>query len=469
MKVTQKKVDGGKYLLDCVASEEDVSKAFYTASVEFASQMGLRPQKDVTVEQACREQLGITDLDSMVQGRALELIAPMALDKKDIIPLFPPTPMGTTELKRGKKFAFTMTVTPKPAYELTSYDPVEFTFPAFAPDLSSVDEQLQHIAEQYAGYTTSEVQHEVRSGDTCLISIDASSDGVPLTGLNTDGRPYTAGEGFMPPQFDEAVIGMKPGEKKTFTFEAPDWDPEKGEFTQVVNCTVEVKEIQEKQTPDINDEWVQTYMPMYRNLDDFRHSLEEQMTAMQREQYNIALRNQAASALSSRFEGSIADEAYEITSKMIQDNLRKEIAAQGLTWDQFVEENGGAQQVNMLMMMQTRQQLVTGFALDAIFRKKKLVVSEEDIVDACKSMNPQYPSRVRKELEETGRNFVLRESAERLCAAKYLVKHAIIHEPAQDTEEAQASAPEADAPQAEQAAKTTKAAKKPKAAKAPKE
>ena len=440
MKVTQKKIDGGKLLLDCVASEEDVSKAFYTASVEFANQMGLRPQKDITVEQACREQLGITDLDSMVQGRALELIAPMALDKKDIIPLFPPTPMGTTEFKRGKKFSFTMTVTPKPNYELTSYDPVEFTFPAFTPDLSGVDDQIAKIAEQYAGYGTAPEQHEVRKGDTCYIAIDASVDGVPLNGLNTTGRPYTAGEGYMPPQFDEQVIGMKPGDTKTFTFEAPDWDAEKGEFTQVVDCTVAVKELQVKQVPEINDEWVKTYMPMYRNLEDFRHSLEEQFTAMQREQYNIALQNQAAAKISERFKGSIADEAYEITSKMIQENLRKEISAQGMTWDQFVEQNGGAQQINMFMMMQTRQQLVTGFSLDAVFRKKKLVISEEDIMDACKSMNPQYPSRVRKELEETGRNFVLRESAERLCAAKYLVEHAIIHEPVEEKKEAAESA-----------------------------
>lgn len=436
MKVTQKKIEDGKLLLDCVASEEDVSKAFYTASVEFASQMGLRPQKDVTVEQACRDQLGITDLDSMVQGRALELIAPMALDKKDIIPLFPPTPMGTTEFKRGKKFAFTMKVTPKPAYELTSYDPVEFTFPPFTPDLSGVDDQIKKMAEQYAGYGRSADQHEVRKGDTCLVAIDASVDGAPLTGLNTDGRPYTTGEGFMPPQFDEAVIGMQPGETKSFTFEAPDWDADGNERTQIVECTVTVKEIQEQEVPEINDEWVKTYMPMYRSLDDFRSSLEKQFTDMQREQYDNALRGQAAAALVERFKGSIADEAYEITSKMIQDNLRKEITAQGMTWDQFVEENGGAQQVNMLMMMQTRQQLVTGFALDAVFRKKKLVVSEEDIVDACKNMNPQYPSRVRKELEETGRNFVLRESAERVCAAKYLVEHAIIHEPVKDEEKA---------------------------------
>ena len=93
----------------------------------------------------------------------------------------------------------------------------------------------------------------------------------------------------------------------------------------------------------------------------------------------------------------------------------------------------------MLMMMQTRQQLVAGFCLDAVFRKKKLVISEEDIMDACKNMNPQYPGAVRKELEETGRNFVVREAAERVCAAKYLVEHAIIHEPVKDEPQQEAA------------------------------
>lgn len=436
MKVTQKKIDGGKILLDCVASEEDVAKAFYTASVEFANQMGLRPQRNVTVEQAVKEQLGITDLDSMVQGRALELIAPMALDKKDIIPLFPPKPMGTTEFKRGKKFAFTLNVTPKPQYELTSYEPVEFTFRPFKADLSGVDQQIAQMAEQYTSFETADEQHEVRSGDTCLIAIEASCDGVPLKGLNTDGRPYVADAGYMPPQFDAAVLGMMPGETKTFTFEAPDWDPEHGERVQIVDATVTVKEIQQEVVPEINDEWVKSFMPMYRGVDDLRASIEKQMTDAQREQYDAALRNAAAGALTSRFKGSIADEAYEITSKMIQDRIRQQVTASGMTWEQFEQENGGAQQLNMLMMLETRQQLVMGFCLDAIYRKKKLVVTEEDIMDACKNMNPQYPTQARKELEETGRNFVLREAAERVCAAKYLVKHAIIHEPVKENQEA---------------------------------
>jgi trigger factor len=81
----------------------------------------------------------------------------------------------------------------------------------------------------------------------------------------------------------------------------------------------------------------------------------------------------------------------------------------------------------MLIMMQTRQMLVQGFSLDSVFRHEGLVLNDEDIEAACHAMNPQVnPKRLRQELEQNGRGFVLRETAERLKANKYLVDHANI-------------------------------------------
>ena len=434
MKVTQKKLDGGKILFEGTASVEDVDRAFNYAAFEFANQMGLKPKANMTVQQACKEELGITDLDAQVQGRAIELIGPMVLDKKDISPLFAPTPMPTSEMKRGQKFTFTMTVTLKPDYDLKSYDPIEMTVQPFVPDLSTIDKQIADMADQYAGYEASGEDHPIAKGDTALITIEASINGEPLTGLNTgeDGRPYTAGEGYMPPEFDDGVIGMKPGETKTFSFKAPDWDEEGNTIEVDVDATVTVKELQKKVKPTIDDEWVRNYYPMYRSLDDFRHSMEDNMIKAQREQYEVYLRNQAAYVNSQRFQGKLPDEAYEATAKTLQERMRAQLAEQNMTWEQFVEENGGQNQFQMLMMMETRQTLVTGLALDAVFKKKKLVVSEEDIMDACKSISPREPGRIRKELESSDRNFVLREAAERACAAKYLVEHAIITEATQE-------------------------------------
>ena len=233
------------------------------------------------------------------------------------------------------------------------------------------------------------------------------------------------------------VTGMVPGETKTFTFEGPSWDDEGNNIVEIVDCTVTILEMQTRVEASLTDEWIAKNMPMYRSVDDLRKSMEDQFTRQQRSQYDMYVQNQAAYELSKRFVGKIEDAAYEAASAQLADRLKAQCASQNMTWEQFIEENGGQQQFQMLMMMQTRQELVTGFALDALFRKKKLVVSEADIADACRTINPQQPSRVRKELEESGRGFVLREAAERACAAKYLVAHAIIHEatPGEQAEE----------------------------------
>lgn len=47
-----------------------------------------------------------------------------------------------------------MEVTPKPDYELTSYDPIEITLPEFTINEAEVDAQIQQLAERNTTYTT---------------------------------------------------------------------------------------------------------------------------------------------------------------------------------------------------------------------------------------------------------------------------------------------------------------------------
>ena len=76
MKVTQKKLDDGRLLIDAVASTAEVSNALNNAHLAFAQQMGMRPEKDKTVAQAAEERMGIKDLDSVVMNQAVEALVP---------------------------------------------------------------------------------------------------------------------------------------------------------------------------------------------------------------------------------------------------------------------------------------------------------------------------------------------------------------------------------------------------------
>ena len=63
MKITQKKTDGGKVIVNAVASTEEVAKALNSAHLAFAQQMNLRPEQGKTVAQVAEERMGIRDLD----------------------------------------------------------------------------------------------------------------------------------------------------------------------------------------------------------------------------------------------------------------------------------------------------------------------------------------------------------------------------------------------------------------------
>ena len=64
MKVTEKKLDDGRILLEAVASTAEVSHALTAAQYRFAQQMGVQPTPGMSVEQAVEKQLGIKDLDA---------------------------------------------------------------------------------------------------------------------------------------------------------------------------------------------------------------------------------------------------------------------------------------------------------------------------------------------------------------------------------------------------------------------
>ncbi|MCI8450964.1 MAG: trigger factor [Eggerthellaceae bacterium] len=428
MKVSMKKLDGNQVRLECVATPEEVNNALHAGQLGFAQSMGLRPEQGKTIAQVAEEKMGIKNLDSIVEAGAIQGLVPFALDKKNLIPSFPPQPEPKSALKRDREFAFDVVVALKPDYELKSYDPVEIRVPAFALNPEIVDQQLKEMAERYTTYVTADAK-PVEKGDSCLIAMKCLKDGEEVAGLTTDGRTYTAGEGYMPDGFDREIIGMQPGETKTFTFEGPGLDEDFNEITEVIDCTVTVKEIQKPTLPEIDDEWVAANMPMYKSAADLRADIQRNVERGAREQYENYKRQLAVTELARRFEGKIADEVYEAMRANLMENMRMELQQSGQSWEDFVAQNGGEQQFGMMLMLQTREMLVQGFALDSVFRHEKLTLTDEDIEAACRAMNPQAnPKQLRQQFEQSGRGFALRESAERLKANNWVLEHAVITE-----------------------------------------
>ena len=142
-------------------------------------------------------------------------------------------------------------------------------------------------------------------------------------------------------------------------------------------------------------------------------------------------------------QGSIADEVYEAMTRSLMTSLRADVARQGMKFEDFLEQQGGEQQFNMMMMLHTREMLVQGYALDAVFRHEgsSSPTTTSPGVHRDGRWSRPIPKLMRSQLEDSGRGFVLREAAERLRANKWLVEHAVIKDLPEPASEAAPAAP----------------------------
>lgn len=427
MKVTQKKLDDNTVLLEAVAAPAEVDHAFNVAYFTFAQQMGIPYDPNKTLNQIVEERMGIKDLDAVVKDHVLDYLAPFAIDKTDIIPAFPPIPEPQSPLDRQHPFSFKLEVSLKPEFELTSYDPVEITVKKIRLTERDVDDQIERIAEHYAEYVVDK-PHPIERGQACLMSIKASVNNEELPDLCADERMYITDSNMMPEGFDDNIVGMNVGETKTFSFAAPDLDEHENRVMVLVECTVTVKEALKLIRPEITDEWVKKNMPKFEDAATFRENVIDDLQVQLASEYQEHKREMASAELAKRFKGTIPDEIIQAMADDMINLTQVQLQQQGVDFEKFIEQQGGEEQFKMMMNMRAELVLKQGYALEALFRHEKLTVTDGDVAEACFSMNPSDPSDARKQLEEAGRSFALREAAERMCASNWLLRHAKITE-----------------------------------------
>lgn len=427
MKVVSKKLEDGRIQLDALACAAEVSTAYDRAYKRFANQMGITPEQGESIAHAAERKLGIKDLDSLVDKFVVDYLAPFAIDKKGLSPEFVPDAIPAGRPKRGADFAFRLIVNPKPRFELSSYDPVTITVPPEQDQDAKVQKTISEIMEQFTEFVMdSDAEGVVAKGDYVRLRMRSSLGGKPISALTADGRIYHVGEGYMPEEFDRNVMGMKVGESKEFSYAAPTFDDQMNPVTATMDCFVEVLGKQVPRVPQLTDEWVKRSIPMFSSVEEMTEGVRKEVAEQYRVDRADMMCRLASEAVTERFQGHISNQAYEHTRDTLIRNVQEGLRNQNTSFNDYVEQMGGKEQFNMMMLFEARQALTQGYALDAVFRHFKLTLTERDIDAFCKSVDPMNAELVRKDMQESGHNFALRESAERLKAARYLVEHATI-------------------------------------------
>ena len=319
---------------------------------------------------------------------------------------------------------------PLPVYELPSYEPVSFSM----PKLEITDEQIEAKMMEYAESINADYEETKRKvvgpKENIKFKIEIKKDGEVIPNLTSDERLYTLGEGLMPIDFDRNIVGMKVGERKEFTFTAPDFDDMENHADRPFEGMVEILSIVRPVKPVITDEWIMKYLPLYKDAADFREQTRKGLLAEAERMIENEKNQRSAYALAERFEGKIDDYWYETTRSDLRRSYEEQAKAAHLDLEDWLGQQGiEEQQFSMLLMFQTREMLTQGFSLDAWARHYNIEPDEKDVVELAEMMAPGHGQEMYDKLVADGDEKQmegLRIAARRYLANKDLTAKATI-------------------------------------------
>ena len=232
---------------------------------------------------------------------------------------------------------------------------------------------------------------------------------------------------MMPSGFIDNVVGMVEGDVRDFKFATAPQGGAKDAAPDVFEVHAKCLGKRKRVVPELTDELVQEHfagmgatVAQYREA--VRTQLEENLVEQQKAQREVQL----DALLSKRLEGSIDDLYLERTRDEILENMRQQLAAQGMSLEDYARHQGVDEQSLMLgVSMQARESLRQNFALDAYWRQMGEELVDADLERAIHEMSPGREEEARQNFDHNGAWFVVREMAARMRAHDEVMAKAV--------------------------------------------
>jgi trigger factor len=186
------------------------------------------------------------EIDKIEEGQDLEFTA-----RVDVLPEISIKDAYKKELKKINE-----------AYAKKTNEPTE----------EEVKAEMEKLANSRVKLVT--VSREIKNNDSAEIDFTVLIDGVPIEGGVSKNHPLVIGKGVFIPGFEENLIGMKEGEEKEFELEFPKDYHKKDLAGKLATFKVAVKLVQERQTPELNDDFAKS-MGKFETLADLHKNMRD--------------------------------------------------------------------------------------------------------------------------------------------------------------------------------------------------
>ena len=414
----------GKILLNATVPAADVDAAvaqvYRDASKKYKIP-GFRPGKAPRnmVENLVGEEYGramATDkvvndtFAQLVDGEGYRVVGQPQFDEESLV----------TE---GEDYTYVVTFETRPELVLTDSD-VAIKMPPREATENEINAQIDTIRQRFAQLKKAR-SRKIREDDIVLLSFKSKVDGEEYEGSTVEQYPYHLGQNMMPLEFEEAIVGAKPGQtvEAEFTIEGAE---ENTEFAgKPIQFEIELHEIQEPELPEVNDDLA--IMSGFESEEEMRGEIRSNIEGSKQNSYDNVLRGRLVSALAEKLDGEIPQPLIDSRAEFLKHDFSEMLNQNSMSIEQYIAMSGASlEDFENDVATQAKMGVSEELALEALAREKGLEVGDEDITIELEKIaeQAQMPvDQVRKKWTEAALMTTLHDEIARRKAAEWLVEN----------------------------------------------
>jgi trigger factor len=318
-------------------------------------------------------------LDEAINA-ALPTFYSQAAKENDVLVIGRPN-VDITELKDNEKLSFTVEVDIRPEIALPDFTQIKIEVDDVVVTDSDLDKQIESLQIRFGTLTT--VEKTVESGDFVSIDLLATDGGKEIDGGSANEISYEVGSASMIEGLDEALIGLKVGESKSFETALVGM-PE----SQKASVQVTLKAVKKRELPPLDDAFAKLASE-FETLAELKADLSNRLKRVKELEQGAQARDLLVEKLTTTVEIPLPAEIIEAE---VNDHLEKE--------GRLADDKHRAEVNEEVKATITRE-----FLLDSIVKAEAISVNESELTEYLVRASSRYgmsPDQFIKEVSQAG-------------------------------------------------------------------
>ncbi|MGQ7814681.1 trigger factor [Metapseudomonas furukawaii] len=280
--------------------------------------------------------------------------------------------------EKGKDFEFVATFEVFPEFQLAGFDGIAIERLQAEVGDADVDNMLDILRKQNTRFEA--VERAAENGDQLNIDFVGKIDGEAFAGGSAKGTLLVLGSGRMIPGFEEALVGVKPGEERVINPVFPEDYQNLDLAGKTAEFTVTVNSVSAPQLPELNDEFFSLFGIKEGGLEGFRAEVRKNMERELRQATKSKVKNQV-------MDGLLAANQVEVPKALIGNEVNRLRV-------QAVQQFGGNIKPDQLpaelFEEQAKRRVVLGLIVAEVVKQFELKPDEARVRELIEEMASAY-------------------------------------------------------------------------------